>query len=206
MHRVVLFSLVCGLAFLVAGGAFAGETATRAITPSPVYTAAQLGAPAGDDWLVHFGNLKGHRHSSLTQINKSNVATLKEAWHISLGVCPTKNAACGSTEANVVVANGVQYTQVAPIGDVFAIDGATGAILWKWTPTYDRGLPGREQEGFNVGTGGRRAGVAVGEGRVFVGTTDGKLYGLNQVTGKQEWQIEVADWKKGGKVASAPIY
>jgi glucose dehydrogenase len=191
---------------LVAGGAFARKNATIAITPSPVYTAAQLGAPAGDDWLVHFGNLKGTRYSSLTQINKSNVGTLKEAWHISLGVCRTHDAACGSMESNAVVANGVQYTQVAPLGDVFAIDGATGAVIWKWTPTYEQGLPGGAQEGFNVGTGGRRPGVAIGEGKVFAGTTDGKLYGLNQVTGKQEWVVEVADWKKGGKIASAPIY
>src|SRR3954447_13002759 len=175
MHRVGLFSLVCCLAFLVAGGALFGETATRSITPSPVYTAAELGAPAGKDWLGHFGNIKGPRYSSLTQINKSNVATLKEAWHISLGVCPTHNAACGSMESNAVVANGVQYTQVAPLGDVFAIDGATGKVLWKWTPNYLEGFPGRTSEGFNVGTGGRRAGVAIGEGKVFVGTADGKL-------------------------------
>ncbi len=80
--------------------------ARTAITPSPVYTAAELNAPAGNDWLMHMGNLKGHRYSSLTQINKSNVGTLKQAWHINLGDCATKNAACGSLEANAVVAGG----------------------------------------------------------------------------------------------------
>ena len=89
MHRVVLFSLVCCLAFLVAGGAFAGKTATRAITPSPVYTAAQLGAPAGNDWLVHFGNIKGHRYSSLTQINKSNINNLGAAWNLHVSAAAT---------------------------------------------------------------------------------------------------------------------
>ncbi|HET7449704.1 MAG TPA: PQQ-binding-like beta-propeller repeat protein [Gaiellaceae bacterium] len=200
MHRLGLASLLgltC-LALLATSGAIAGKKSTTAITPSPTYTAAQLGAPAGDDWLVHFGNLKGHRYSSLTQINKQNVSTLKQVWHIDLGTCPSKGTACGSMESNAVVANGIQYTQVAPLGDVFAIDGATGAVLWKWTPTYDTG--------FNVGTGGRRAGVAIGEGKVFAGTTDGRLYGLDQVTGKVSWVTEVADWKKGGKIASAPIY
>jgi PQQ-dependent dehydrogenase (methanol/ethanol family) len=206
MHRLGLVSLIICVGLLATGGAVAGKSSSKAITPSPVYTASELGAPAGDNWLVHFGNLKGHRYSSLTQINKQNVGTLKEAWHISLGVCPTKNAACGSMESNAVVADGVQYTQVAPLGDVFAIDGATGARLWKWTPTYEGGLPGGASQGFNVGTGGRRPGVAIGEGKVFAGTTDGKLYGLNQMTGKQEWVVEVADWRKGGKIASAPIY
>ena len=179
MHRRLglasLLGLAC-LALLASSGAIAGKKSTNAITPSPTYTAAQLGAPAGDDWLVHFGNLKGHRYSSLTQINKQNVGTLKQVWHVDLGVCPSKGTACGSMESNAVVANGVQYTQTAPLGDVFAIDGVTGQVIWKWTPTYDAG--------FNVGTGGRRAGVAIGEGKVFAGLADGRLYALDQVTGK----------------------
>jgi PQQ-dependent dehydrogenase (methanol/ethanol family) len=198
MNRVRLISLVVFAGLLATVLAVGGKSSTRAITPSPVYTAAELGAPAGDNWLVVHGNLKGTRYSSLTQINKSNVGTLKQAWHISLGVCKTKDAACGSMESNAVVANGVQYTQVAPLGDVFAIDGASGAVLWKWTPTYETG--------FNVGTGGRRAGVAVGEGKVFVGTRDGFLYGLNQATGAVEWKTEVAPWRKGGQISSAPVY
>jgi quinohemoprotein ethanol dehydrogenase len=200
MRRLGLGSLVCCLALLVAGGAWASKSSSSkvTITPSPAYTAEELGAPAGDNWLVVHGNLKGTRYSSLKQITPSNVGTLKEAWHISLGVCKTHDAACGSMESNPVVADGVAYTQVAPLGDVFAIDAATGAVLWKWTPTYD--------PGFTVGTGGRRPGVAIGEGKVFVGTTDGFLYALDQVTGSVIWKTEVAPWRKGGKVSSAPIY
>jgi quinohemoprotein ethanol dehydrogenase len=198
MNRVRLISLVVFAGLLATVLAVGGKSSTRAITPSPVYSASELGASAGNDWLVVHGNIKGTRHSSLTQINKSNVSTLKEAWHISLGVCKTKDAACGSMESNAVVANGVQYTQVAPLGDVFAIDGVTGAVLWKWTPTYETG--------YAVGTGGRRAGVAVGEGKVFVGTKDGFLYALNQTTGAVEWKTEVAPWRKGGQISSAPVY
>ena len=95
MHRVRLISLVVLVGLLVTGVAAAGKSSTKAITPSPIYSAADLGAPAGADWLVVHGNLKGQRYSSLTQINKSNVATLKQAWHISLGVCKTHDAACG---------------------------------------------------------------------------------------------------------------
>ena len=44
-----------------------------AITPSPAYTADQLNAPAGNNWLTHMGNLNGTRYSSLTQITQANV-------------------------------------------------------------------------------------------------------------------------------------
>jgi alcohol dehydrogenase (cytochrome c) len=202
------------LALLVAAGlagslAESTPAASTAITPSPIYTVAQLGAPAGDDWLMHMGNLKGHRYSSLTQISKANVGTLKPAWKINLGYCTTKNAACGSFEANAVVANGVQYIQ-DPFGTVYALDGATGATIWKWTPTYEvapRCQPtGSCEPGFSVGSGSRRPGVAIGEGKVFVGLADGNLYGLDQTNGHILWVTEVTPWRTGGKISSAPIY
>jgi len=200
MRGFVLLALATCLGLLVAGaGVLAPRSgaAATAITPSPAYTAAQLDAPAGDNWLTNMGNLSGWRYSSLTQINKSNVATLKEAWHINLGTCATKDAACGSLEANAVVADGTYYINT-PKADVFALDAATGAELWHWKPTYE--------PGFNVGTGGRQPGVAIAEGKVFAPTRDGNIYALNQVTGAEIWKAEVAAWRTGGKVSSAPIY
>jgi glucose dehydrogenase len=155
------------------------------------------------------GNLQGWRYSSLTQINKSNVATLKEAWHINLGTCATKDAACGSLEANAIVVDGTYY-YTTPKGDVFALDAVTGAQLWHYVPTYEttpRCTPtGDCEPGFNVGTGGRQPGVAVADGKVFAGTRDGFIIALNQLTGAQLWKSEVATWRKGGKVSAAPIY
>ena len=120
-----------------------------------------MNAPPGSNWLSHMGNLAGTRYSSLTQVTKANVATLKEAWHINLGTCATKNAQCGSLEANAVVYEGTYYF-TTPKGETFALDATTGAQLWKYTPTFEAG--------FNVGTGGRQPGVAIGEGKVFDGT------------------------------------
>ena len=202
MRRALFVSITACLGLLVAAGlagslAESTPAASKAITPSPIYTAAQLGAPAGDDWLMHMGNLKGHRYSSLTQISKANVGTLKLAWKVDLGYCNTNNAACGSFEANAVVASGTYYIQ-DPFGAVYALDGATGARLWKWTPTYDAG--------FGLGSGSRKPGVAIGEGKVFAGLADGQLYGLDQTTGGVLWQTEVTPWRTGGKTSSAPIY
>jgi glucose dehydrogenase len=175
----------------------AATAATRAITPSPAYTAAQLQADPGADWLSVMGNLAGTRHSSLNQITPANVGTLKLAWKINLGTCAAKDQTCGSLEANAVVANGIQYIQT-PKSDVFAIDGATGNILWHWVPTYD--------PAFNVGTGGRQPGVAIADGKVFAPTRDGYIVALDQMLGAQIWKTEILPWRKGGRVSDAPIY
>src|SRR5438552_12148782 len=136
MRRVSLVLACLGFAFVVlvgAGASSAARSSTFAITPAPAFTADQMNAPAGDNWLSNMGNLQGERYSSLTQITKANVSTLKEAWHIHLGTCLTHDAACGSLEANAAVYDGTYYIQT-PKSDVFAINGATGAILWHYVP------------------------------------------------------------------------
>jgi glucose dehydrogenase len=198
MRGVVLAALAAVVAVGVwATAATAATTSKMAITPSPAYTADQLAADPGNDWLSNMGNLAGTRHSSLTQITKSNVGTLKLAWKINLGTCATKDASCGSLEANAAVANGVYYIQT-PKSDVFALDAATGAQLWHWTPTY--------QAGFNVGTGGRQPGVAIADGKVFAPTRDGYIVAIDQMLGATVWKTEVLPWQKGGRISDAPIY
>jgi quinohemoprotein ethanol dehydrogenase len=201
MRRVVLLFVAFGVGLLVAGAGIVsagGKSSARpAISPSPAYTAAQLSAPAGANWLTHMGSLDGKRYSSLSQITPANVGQLKEAWHINLGTCPTKDAACGSLEANAVVADGTYYIQT-PKSDVFALDAATGATLWHWTPTYE--------DGFSVGSGGRSPGVAIGQGMVYAGMRDGHLIALDQLMGGEVWKTEVLPWKVGGRISDAPIY
>jgi quinohemoprotein ethanol dehydrogenase len=212
MRRLVLVPLVLFVVLAVGAGASpAGRSsqATTLVTPSPAYTADQLAAPAGDNWLTHMGSLNGNRYSSLKQITAANVGTLKEAWHINLGTCPTKDAQCGSLEANAVVADGVYYIQT-PKSDVFALDAATGKQIWHWVPDYAVAPPcvptGSCEPGFNVGTGGRQPGVAIGDGKVYAGTRDGFLVALDQMLGGVVWKTEVLPWKRGGRVSDAPIY
>ena len=103
MRRLVVVPLLALVVLVVGVGASpAGQSApaTTLITPSPAYTADQLAAPAGDNWLTNMGSLNGNRYSSLKQITPANVGTLKLAWKINLGTCPTKDSACGSLEAN----------------------------------------------------------------------------------------------------------
>ena len=174
---------------------------------SPAYTAAQLNAYPGDNWITPGGDLKNSRYSTLTQITQANVGTLKEAWKISTGICPAKDTTCGSNEANAVVVDGVYYIPTGK-GHVFAYDAVTGKELWKYTPVFDGGVPGGglATGPYNIGTGGRNSGVAVGEGKVFLGRRDGYLIALDQQTGAQIWKSEVIPWRKGGRLVAHPIY
>jgi quinohemoprotein ethanol dehydrogenase len=196
---------------------------TRAITPSPPFTASQLSAPAGDNWYEYYGSLNGNRYSSLNQINTSNVSSLKQVWQISLHTCTASVIAgdpvipganrgaannptnCGSMESNPVAVDGVLYTINAPLGQVFAIDAASGTVIWTYTPSYagetlNNGRP------FTPANGGRMPGVAVGEGKVFFGLPDGRLIALSQTNGAFQWETSVGSYKNNAKVSSAPIY
>ena len=133
MHRFRWPTGVAALTLVVAFGivttaASSQRAATKTITPSPPWTAAQLSAPAGDNWLEYYGSLNGNRYSSLNQITTANVSSLKQVWQISLGTCTAaiiagnpvipgapRGAAnnptnCGSLESNPVAVDGVLYT------------------------------------------------------------------------------------------------
>src|SRR4051812_10575876 len=228
MHRSRLrraASLVGVLAIAATFVAFASssERYTKAIAPSPAFTDAQLSAPSADNWYEYYGDLSGDRYSSLNQITTSNAASLKEVWHMSLGTCtpdiiagkpvvpgapngsPNNPTNCGSMESNPVAIDGVLYTTNAPLGQTFAIDAATGSIIWTYTPSYaGETLPNGTV--FSPGSGGRRAGVAVGEGKVYVGLPDGRLIALDQTNGNLVWKNSVGSYKVNAKISAAPIY
>lgn len=211
---------VAGVLAITATSSHAGAAA---IKPSPIWTAAQLSAPSGANWLEYYGSLTGDRYSSLTQINTSNAAGLKEVWHMSLGTCtqalisgepviagarngaPNNPTNCGSMESNPVAIDGVLYTIAAPLGQVFAIDASSGKIIWVWTPSY-AGETLNNGKPFSPGNGGRLPGVAVAEGKVFAGLPDGRLVALNQVTGQEAWQNTIGSYKAQAHIPNAPIY
>ena len=216
--------LVIGVAAgILVATASSNQATKRAINPSPAWSNAQLSAPAGDNWLEYYGDLSGDRYSSLNQITTSNVGTLKQVWQTSLGTCTASLIAgdpvvtgankgstnnptnCGSMESNPVAVDGVLYTTNAPLGQVFAIDAKTGANIWTWTPSY-AGETLLNGAIFSPGSGGRRPGVAVGEGKVFSGLPDGRIVALDQTTGNLLWETNIGSFKANDKISSAPIY
>jgi quinoprotein glucose dehydrogenase len=95
-------------------------------------TALASVAAAGPDWPYYGGGPEQTRYSTLTQITRANVGSLKVAWTYD-----TQDAFKGSEmQCQPVVAHGVLYA-TSPKLRVFALNAATGAPLWSFDTSQD---------------------------------------------------------------------
>jgi len=150
-------------------------------------------AQAGNEWLHYGGDYANTRHSTLSQINKGNVKSLKVAWMHSLG-------SLESQESSPLIVGDTMYvtTSTGP-KYVFALDAKTGKTKWKYEPD----LPNDYFATVCCGLDNR--GVAYSNGRIFVGRLDAKLVALDAKTGEELWSATVADYKKGHAITSPPL-
>jgi glucose dehydrogenase len=175
----------------------ADAVATQAeIEAAPAFSAEQLSEEPKEAWLTNGGTLMNQRYSPLDEIDTDNVGDLKGVWMTDLGGSGV--AAKYSAEAQPIVYEGVMYV---PTGadDVFAVSVATGKVLWRYEAKLDQKIN-------TVCCGWLSRGVALGDGRVYLGQLDGTLVALDQKTGKQVWQTAVGDWQKGYTITAAPLY
>jgi glucose dehydrogenase len=131
--------------------------------------------PGDKDYPTHSGNLGNQGYSALTQINKGNIKRLGPVWRTHVSAEPPATADTGQQTTPIAV-DGVIYLDT-PNGSVIAVDGATGATKWKWTPTA-----------FNP-TGTRR-GVSVGDGKVYTLASGSRVVALNKDTGLEAWVVQ----------------
>ena len=141
------------------------------------------------NWLTYSGSYKGWRYSKLDQINRRNVMDLRLAWAYQM---PTTHR----IETTPLVVDGVMYISEPP-SNVIALDPVTGRQFWR----YKRSLPSK----VNVCCDQVNRGVAVLGDRIFVGTVDAHLVALQAKTGAVLWDIEVADYRTGHSITSAPL-
>jgi alcohol dehydrogenase (cytochrome c) len=165
-------------------------------SPSPSPTTAELTAAPTGAWLTNGGTVANQRYSPLDRINRGTVAGLKANWRVHLN--GSGLGANYSGQGQTLFHEGVLYATTGA-SDVFAVDVATGAILWQYEAHLD---PARVK----VCCGWMNRGVALGEGLVFVGQLDAKLVALDQKTGAVRWSIQAEDPLKGYSLVSAPLY
>jgi alcohol dehydrogenase (cytochrome c) len=149
-----------------------------------------LAASSSGEWLTYAGNYAGHRHSPLTQINRTNVRRLRLAW---AGQLPSDG---GYQESTPIVVGRRMFVTQPPEG-VTALDARTGAVLWAFHRQLPPDMPNC--------CGRPNRGVAVLGKYVYVQTFDSHLIALDAATGAKVWDVETADFKKGFTMTSAPL-
>ena len=142
------------------------------------------------DWLSYGGGYEEQRFSKLAQITPENVGKLGVAWSYDLKTSH-------GVEATPIVVDGVMYVTGA-WSIVSALDAKTGKELW----VYDPQVP---KETLAKGCcDAVNRGVAVYEGKVFVGTYDGRLVALNSKDGSVIWEKVTVDQSKPYTITGAP--
>ena len=142
-------------------------------------------------WMSHGRTYDEQRYSPLKKVHAGNVARLGLAWtqkiEWDLGV-----------EATPIVVDGVMYT-TGPYSIVYALDAASGRKLW----TYDPQVP--RDKGGEACCSVVNRGVAVWQGRVYVGAFDGRLIALDAANGKPVWSVDTrADPSRSYTITGAP--
>ncbi|HEY5624181.1 MAG TPA: PQQ-binding-like beta-propeller repeat protein, partial [Gammaproteobacteria bacterium] len=154
---------------------------------APPFTPAELTELPTTNWVTNGGDLYNRRYSPLTAIDRDNVSELRGVWRTRLGGSGIGPQYSG--EAEPIVYDGVIYI-VTGADDTFAISVETGEILW----SYEAGLDGTID---TICCGWTNRGLALGEGKVFLGQLDGKLVALNQATGEVVWSTQAERWQEG---------
>ena len=141
------------------------------------------------DWPTYHGDPGGNRYTTLTQIDKGNVARLAPRW-----VFPIPNV--GNVETTPVVIGGIMY--ISSANEVYALDAGSGRQIWHYQRPRTKGLAGNAAGGINRG-------VAISGERVFLLTDNAHLIAMNRSTGELLWETEMADWRENYNGTSAPL-
>ena len=142
------------------------------------------------DWSMYGGSNDEQRFSPLKQINDQNVQTLGLVWSHEFGTTR-------GLEATPLVVNGVIYTTVE-WSVVYAMDARTGQILWSYDPKVPR------VRARTICCDVVNRGVALYNGKVYVGTIDGRLIALDAKSGTPAWDIVTVDQSQPFAITGAP--
>jgi len=159
--------------------------------PASVDQARLLGADnEPQNWLTYGRTYSEQRFSPLAQITTENVKRLGLAWsyqfHDGRGV-----------EATPIVVDGVMYVTSA-WSLVYALDAKTGKELWVYDPQVPRA------RGASACCDVVNRGVAVWNGKVYVGALDGRLIAINAADGSKVWEQATFDPSQPYTITGAP--
>lgn len=173
---------------------------------SSIAATANEELPAGKEWPLVGGDWGNTRYSTLAQITVHNVMSLNGAWVSK----PFEDGA--ASRSTPVVKDGLMFVTAGL--RVYALNPTTGEVVWIYETDFGQGAKTAEATGNVVAVwqSGRalpgNQGVAVGDGKVFVGLTDGRVIAIDERTGQKQWSRQIGDDppKRGQSVSGAPTY
>jgi quinohemoprotein ethanol dehydrogenase len=200
VKRVELLGLVVLLGFLLQAGCSddPNQTATNSANSGTDSDIGQIddarinnAESEPGNWLAYGRDYEEQRFSPLKQINRESVDRLGLAFSLDLG----SNDALESTP--IMVDNTLFFTSTFSV--VHAVDAKTGVEKWRYDPMVPKDFRRR------VCCGPINRGVAVYEGKVYVGTLDGRLVAVNAGDGSKVWEVNtVIDQERNYSITGAP--
>jgi len=162
-----------------------GPGGMRPTTIAPDQSELNAAATNASVWLYHTNNYAGTRFSPAAQITPANAANLQVACAFQVGEA-------SNFQTGPVVYAGVMY--VTTVHVTAAIDATTCRLKWRHTWTPRAGDVWRTNRG-----------VALKDGRVYRGTSDGYLLALDAADGRMLWARKVADAASGETLTMPPL-
>ena len=142
------------------------------------------------DWALHGRTHSEQRYSPLDTISRKSVSGMGLAWSYELKTDR-------GVEATPLVVDGVMYVTGA-WSIVYALDAKSGRELWHYDPEVPR------RWGQLVCCDVVNRGVAFLDGRIFLGTLDGRLVSLDAESGNVIWQQLTVDQSQPYSITGAP--
>jgi quinoprotein glucose dehydrogenase len=160
------FAAVAALAACLLSDSVASANPPQAPSnPRQSQPSARAQATARQDWPANGGGPGNAHYSPLAQINRANVTQLEVAWSFD-----TQEP--GGLQTSPIIVGGTLYG-FTPTQRVFALNAATGALLWK----FDSGVTGTQPDrGLAFWSDGT-------DRRILVGVMH-FVYALDAATGK----------------------
>jgi quinohemoprotein ethanol dehydrogenase len=154
-------------------------------TPKPDSTSVsdyQSGQPpAPESWPANGRDMGQTRFSPLEDINGQTINRLGLAWEFKNFI--VRGRTHHGMESNPVLFDGMLYV-TGPWGTAYALDARTGELKWEFEPALEH-IDGRSACCDAVNRG-----LAIADGKIFVGAFDGILYALDAKTGAIVWQAD----------------
>ena len=142
------------------------------------------------NWLMYSGGYSSHRHSTLSQIDRTNVENLELKWVFQSQTPP-------NLQVTPLVVDGIMYLTQPP-NDVVALDAKTGRVFWVY-----QYVPSPEAKPCCAGFVNR--GLAILGDTLFMAAIDAHVVAIDAKNGAPLWKVKVAEAADSYVMTLAPL-